>query len=82
MSDPFLLHGLAWKVGTSRGTYCGLSHDSPAMLSLQGKLTPEGHSVYAPFSATMDSARVTCPACIEKLAKATEHAVAGKLGAP
>jgi hypothetical protein len=71
------MHMLGWKVGTSRGTVCGLVHDSPAMLSLQGKPT-EGVSPYPEWSCTTDSARVTCDQCRAKLAAETEQHVTGR----
>lgn len=75
MSDG-LIHKLGWKIGTSRGTACGLEWDSPAMESLFGVAgVGKNRSTSPPFIAAEDATRVTCPACREKLAGVVGHAL-------
>lgn len=70
-----VIHMLGWKVGTSRGTACGLEWDSPAMLQLAGKpLDPKAPS--CPFFSVEGAERVTCPACREKIARMVDTDIA------
>lgn len=73
MTDK-LVHAVAWKVGVSRGTYCGLiSHDPPVMQSLMGQAPT--NPPYPPWASTMNAKNVTCEKCIAARNEGTAQAV-------
>lgn len=66
------VHKLGWKVGTSRGTSCGLEWDSPAMRHLAGQpeiLSTVSREPNCPFVTSEETERVTCPACRESIGR-------------
>lgn len=81
MSDG-LIHKLGWKIGTSRGTACGLEWDSPAMKALSGQPVSPQERSFPPWVAVEGAERVTCQKCREKIGQLVDVDIArapGKL---